>query len=367
MNLNRKNRQETRRAPLGKTQRRRGTILYIVAGSLVMVMGAAALAVDYGVLNADANRLQRACDAAALAGATKLKSSGNDSVDVPAAKELAVIAARRNDVAVNINDIVVSDNNRQIRVPATFVRPLFFARIFNMRSSTLIRSATARKKGFVTPNVAPIGISSSLFAQMKADFAARGGTDTYDQRLVNHKKNSFDSSRFMLFDLRDQPSKSPAAMADQITGASVVEIDLGDQAGDGIYQGDDGETLTETVLNAGENAQYAKYAEAMTTIFQRAAASPWFDTPVVTGNIGASIGAHYLPILSGTEPADNPRLMSVIVTPDSPPVSGTFEAPIVNLARVYIERVYSDGQGYHTVFRYVPVNASDSGASFLVD
>jgi len=349
------------------TQRRRGTILYIVAGSLVMIMGAAALAVDFGVLNADANRLQRGCDAGALAGATKLKSTGDDAVDVPKAKDLAVLTAKRNDVVVNINDIVVFDNNRRIRVPATYVRPLFFARIFNMASSTLTRSATARKKGLATPQIAPIGISSSLLAQMKTDFTANGGTNSYDQRLVNHKKNSFDSSKFMLFDLRQQPSKSPSHMADQLTGAEVVPIDLGDNAGDGIFTGEDGTTLTETVLNAGENAQYAKYAEAMTTIFQRAAASPWFDTPVVAGNIGAAVGAHYLPILAGAEPADNPRLMSIIVTPDSPAVSGTYEAPVVNLARVYIERVYSDGQGYHTVFRYVPGNAGDSGGAFLIE
>lgn len=58
--------------PIKKHGRRRGAIAFVVAGSMVALMGFAALAVDYGLLNADVNRLQRGCDAGALAGASKL-------------------------------------------------------------------------------------------------------------------------------------------------------------------------------------------------------------------------------------------------------------------------------------------------------
>lgn len=54
---------------------RRGTILHVVAFSLILIGGCAALAVDYSILIADKNQLQRAVDAAALGGATELPAT----------------------------------------------------------------------------------------------------------------------------------------------------------------------------------------------------------------------------------------------------------------------------------------------------
>jgi hypothetical protein len=340
--------------------RRRGAIAVIVVFALILLMGAAAIAVDYGVLNADVNRLQRGCDAGALAGATKLKSTGDDTVDVANAKALAVDIARRNKVTVNINDIVISDGNRQIYVPARYERSLFFARVFNWRTSVVSRAASARKIGLSTPKISPIGISNTLLAQMKSDYAAGiTGAKSYDQALVNLKKDSFDTSKFMLFDLRSQPAKSPEHMMRQLVGTEVETVELGANAGAGVYD-------TETILNANTSSQYQKYVDGMTEIFNRAAASPWFDTPV-NGAIDTAVGAHYANILAGTEPADNPRILNLIVTPDAPSTHGTYEAPVVDFAPVYVERVYSAGGTFHTVFRYLPQQfAAQSSAASLV-
>lgn len=264
-----------------------------------------------------------------------------------------------NKVAVKESDIVVSDNNKQIRVPATYVRPLLFARVIGWKEATVGRAATARLKGFSTPQISPIGISSALYAQMKADYAAGlSATKSYDQSLVNHKKDAFDSSKFILFDLRDTNAKSPTWMARQIIGDDIQTINLGD-----IQSG----SVTETALNASGNSQYGKYEGAMTTIFQRAAASPWLDTPV-PGNIGLSQGIDYLNLLAGTEPASHPRVFSVLVTPDAPPTNGSYNAVIQALAPVYIQRVYSDGKGdYHTVFRFLPDTYGAKSTFYLAD
>ena len=57
----------------GLAMRRGGGVVVIVTLSLTVLMGVCALVVDYGLLVNDKNRLQRGCDAAALAGASQLK------------------------------------------------------------------------------------------------------------------------------------------------------------------------------------------------------------------------------------------------------------------------------------------------------
>src|SRR5688572_23603311 len=86
---------------LHRQARRRGTVLHVVAGSLILLCGCAALAVDYGILISDKNHLQRVCDAAALGGATKL-------TDTTAATNTARLVAGQNKfVDDNINDLSI--------------------------------------------------------------------------------------------------------------------------------------------------------------------------------------------------------------------------------------------------------------------
>ena len=79
-----------------KTQRG-GSVVLITALSLTVLAGCAAIAVDYGLLVADANRLQRACDSGALAGAQLLKVTGDDNYDTYQARTVAVLVVRPSD------------------------------------------------------------------------------------------------------------------------------------------------------------------------------------------------------------------------------------------------------------------------------
>jgi uncharacterized membrane protein len=126
--------------------RRGGSVLVIVAGSVLMLMGFSAVAIDYGVLVMDANQLQRACDAAATAGAGELYKSGISSAaqlyDQSNARTLAVSIAQRNGVVISPNDVSFPASNK-IKVSATRLRSLFFARALGVANGTVIRSATA--------------------------------------------------------------------------------------------------------------------------------------------------------------------------------------------------------------------------------
>lgn len=147
------------------SSRRRGSVVIIVYFSLVMLMGFCALAVDYGILNADANRLQRGCDVAALAGAGMLKKT-TDDVDVPLAAQEAIRVAAQNNVVVTYtpnnppSDITFPPGTAgawsRIRVQSRFTRQLLFARFWGMNTAGLGRAATAEltyvtqvNKGFV--------------------------------------------------------------------------------------------------------------------------------------------------------------------------------------------------------------------------
>src|SRR6185503_17940912 len=126
--------------------RRRGSTVILVTFAMTVLLGFCAFAADYGMMVADANRLQRACDAAALAGATKLMMSGYDATSVATdeanARYLAALTAYRNGVTVNQNDITFP-TAQQIVVPATTTRNFFFGRALGMANGVITRSATA--------------------------------------------------------------------------------------------------------------------------------------------------------------------------------------------------------------------------------
>ncbi len=149
-----------------RQNRRRGSVTMIMAGGSIFMLGCAALAVDYGLLVADANRLQRACDAGALAGAAKLKVTGNDEYDKYQARQEAQRVAQLNGAPVQWNDISFSNNDTRIHVPAATVRSFFFARAIGKTDGAITRTAKASVAGgsnLLTGGgrlrVAPIGIS----------------------------------------------------------------------------------------------------------------------------------------------------------------------------------------------------------------
>lgn len=136
----------------------KGSAIAIVAISMTVMIGFAALIVDVGNLYLNKIRLSNMADAAALAGVQDLPS------DPQAAVASAYSYAAQNGINSDVVGVTVSDENRAVIVSATRTVPLFFAPIFNMTSSNV--TARAKAKIMVlsgTSGIAPFGIVKQEF------------------------------------------------------------------------------------------------------------------------------------------------------------------------------------------------------------
>lgn len=305
--------------------RRQGTTIVLMALMMTSLLGFGALAVDYGLMVADANRVQRACDAAALAGATELVKSGTDTSSIAAdtarARALAVVVAARNKAPVNPNDVTFPTYN-QIRVLGRATRPFLFGAAIGRSSGNLTRSASAGvaagdrlSSGPGNIRVAPIGISWETYNAYNAD-----RTGYHDIELVRQNKQTFGLNDAVLFDLRNNNAKSGAKMQDQLTGAETQIASIGDY---------------ETTLNAAQASEKKKLEDGLDILFDRSAQPPWNDGD------SDNPGIKFNNILNGTAPRNNPRVVYVIVTPStSNPSNGTYNTQVQGFVPVYIEDYY---------------------------
>lgn len=331
--------------------KRRGSVTIIMAGGTTFLMACAAMAVDYGLLVADANRLQRACDAAALAGAAQLKVTGDDSYDTYNARQEAVRVARLNGITLDSGSVSFSDNNSKVRVPANTVRAFFFGKVIGQNSGAITRSsvaAVAPGKNLTTGGgrlrVAPIGISWETYNAYKND-----RQHSHDLELIRQNKDVFGLDDLVLFDLRTDPnSKSGAHMQNQLTGEEIRDANLGD---------------FDTTLNAAQPSEQNHFTNGLDELFDRSQNAPWYD------NDHAHDGFRYNDILNGTSPRDNPRVVYLIITPGTyEPSNGTFDTQIQGFAPVYIEnyeqKTIAGQRVLRMQVRFLPAaSASDDGTT----
>ncbi len=340
-----------RRAGKNTHQSRRGSISVIMAAGITFFLGCGALAVDYGLLVADANRLQRACDAAALAGAAKLKVTGDDTYDTYQARQEAVIVGRQNGAPFEAGAITFANNNTQISVPSSTTRAFFFARLLGKSNGAITRSSTAAvapggslKTSGARMNVAPIGISWETYNAYKDD-----RQHTQDLELIRQNKSTFGLDDIVLFDLRTDPSsKSGAHMQNQLTGDEIRDASLGDY---------------DTTLNAAQPSEQNHFASGLDDLFDQSSVAPWND------NNHTHDGQLYDEILAGTSPRDNPRVVYLIITPATFNASnGTYNTQIQGFAPVYIESYYQRTISGERIMRMrvrflPPASGSDDGVS----
>lgn len=114
----------------------RGTVLVLAAAVMTVILGFAALATDVGVLVLARNRLQNACDAAALAAAQELPAT-------TAAREKAAEYLEYN--GVNPEEAVISFDSAGTRVTVEASRQVnfTFARVFGLSGSEVSARASA--------------------------------------------------------------------------------------------------------------------------------------------------------------------------------------------------------------------------------
>ena len=127
-----------------KTNNEKGIAMIMVVIAMVVIIGFAALAVDFGNAATRKSRLQNACDAAALAGAQAL-------TDKDEAEDIAVAIFNKN-IQNNINnasmgepEISFAEDNQKIIVSAHEEFDTYFAGIFGMHKMGVNTDAAAVK------------------------------------------------------------------------------------------------------------------------------------------------------------------------------------------------------------------------------
>lgn len=123
-----------------------GAVAVIVALLMLVFLGLAAIAVDLARLYVEAERIQRAADAAALAGVINMPQ------DLPAAQTAARDAAQRNGYTPS-GDVVLSAQPgakpTQLQVSISSRIDSGFAGVFGISDNTVTRSATADFQGAI--------------------------------------------------------------------------------------------------------------------------------------------------------------------------------------------------------------------------
>lgn len=180
--------------------RERGAILVIVTLSLVILMGAAAMAVDLGWLYLNSLRIQGAADSAALAGVVHMPD--NFSATAPHAVSTANASARTNGyIAGGGASVTVSPgyNIFQLRVDVEDDVETFFLRVFGIDSVAMSRHAIAE---YVLP--LPMGspdndfgndpatgdFSGQFWGNIHGYFTGRGMGDRHSSQCVSWQSGS---------------------------------------------------------------------------------------------------------------------------------------------------------------------------------
>ncbi len=322
---------------IARRTRRGGSVLVMMSLAITVIFGCAAIAIDYGVLVRDANELQRGCDAAAVAGAQKLYSSGSSAAhlvyDRYDAREFAVTVAARNGVTVDPNDVTFPAPNK-IKVLATRTRSLFFAQVLGRKNGTVTRDATAGRIALRgVPRAVPLAMTTD-------DYYTNRGGNSFEYQLINNHDTNFASRTVVALDLRvDNSGKSPAVFQDDMTNGY----------NDTIYLGQD----INNALNADLASQGQKLEIAINDRIQRAAAAPYNDT-----------GSNFT---YPNYPADDPRIILLIV---APPTLASNNNPTLNaqfFVPVYIESMQRpDGKAMSLRLRILPTTTYSSQDPLVV-
>lgn len=305
--------------------RRRGSTIIMVAAAIMALAGCAAFAVDYGMLTVDANRLQKACDAAALSGANQLWKSGTSDTaityDQYNAKTIAITVAARNGVTLKPEDITFPSNNK-IRVAANYTRSFLFAPILGYSSGAVVRSALAGRMALKgVTGVVPLALTMD-------DYNAYKDGTSVEYKLIRNQDSDFSAGTVASLDLRpDNSGKSGAVFQDDLTSGYAGTIFLGQKI--------------DNALTADIQSQGSKLDQAMSARFTTAKNAAYNDT-----------GSNYN---YPNYPADDARIMMIVVAPPNPAANNNPTLDARMLIPVYVESTRSPaGKQEYIRFRILP-------------
>jgi len=219
----------------------RGSIFPVLALALVVLIVVAAITIDIGHMANDANRLQRGCDAAALAGAARLQfiktgfainnnSGSSSTIDVTpasqtAARTDAILVSGKNGVVTTPNDVTFPTIYRVcVSVPESV--NMFFARFWGASTNTITRQATAEKKPVAgIGGAAPLGICAEDYNKYRPGGSLSG--ELMHLSLVVSQSESFGPGNMIALSMDDDPSKPVSVFEDEVTNGYSPKVSIG--------------------------------------------------------------------------------------------------------------------------------------------
>jgi hypothetical protein len=167
---------------INKLRNESGSALVIVTISMVAMLGFTALVIDGGRLYYEKSRLQKALDAAVLAGAQGL------FVNEVHAESIAKNISVNNGYSLLDEDFETIVNN-YIKVEKTVTVPMTFAKVLNIETVDVSASAKAKVAPIISASgIAPIAVEKSEISD--AIIKINSGTYTGTDLLCTKKKQS---------------------------------------------------------------------------------------------------------------------------------------------------------------------------------
>ncbi len=300
--------------------RRKGNVVVFTALGLVTLLGFCAFAGDYGLLVWNKNQLQKACDAAALAGAMELPL-------YPAkADEAARATAQQN--ALN-SPAISYPNNRRIRVSGSRVVKFFFAGALGQKSGTVTATALAGRSYPLVgvTNAVPIAIPETTYFTYRPGTGLASAGASFTLSLSRNTKDAFTIINFLPLDLRpDNSGKSGSVFQDDVAYGYDGTIYLNTQINNG---------LAASGSSVGPNVE-----QAMATRFGDARNAPYrdFGPRGTSTNPNGQGNSYEYP----NYPPDDRRIMTVVVTPEYPANNNNPSVLIKFFVAVYVEDCWID-------------------------
>lgn len=185
----------------------RGSIVVIVAGALIMLLGFTALVTDIGMMVYRKSKLQNACDAAALAGAQELPGNTTEAENV--ARQYAVNNGITNPT------ITFDEDDPKIIVRAKEEVTFFFARALGINKGDVSAQAAAIVAPInkVYSGLRPFGVVDDVF--------------TYNQQ-VTLKSGSQDGQSGNFGALRLDEAEGTSDYNKQIIEGCITPYKVGD-------------------------------------------------------------------------------------------------------------------------------------------
>lgn len=203
----------------------KGAIAVLVAGAMVALLGITALVVDIGLLVNRKAELQKACDAAALAGAQELPE------DTASATTVATNYAVENGIASPT--VTITDSNKKITVSAEEQVNFFFARVLGIDNGAVATSATA----MVAPvseiynGLRPFGVEKEEYVEGAEVVLKTGahdsdsgnfypisldgtGADIYKNTIINGSTNGFSVGDYVFTETGNMVGPTKTAIDD---------------------------------------------------------------------------------------------------------------------------------------------------------